>query len=111
MVSPTTQPGSIRFGPFALDPTSRELRKRGTLVKFQPQQIAVLLLLIERAGHIVSREEIHQHIWGIRGFPQWSRDGESFAYIKLNPSGERQFVMWSRRSGAEEPLTRYTKER
>jgi DNA-binding winged helix-turn-helix (wHTH) protein len=52
-------PGLIRFGPFALDPTSRELRKRGHPVRLQPQQFAVLLLLIERAGQVVSREEIH----------------------------------------------------
>src|ERR1700750_1513705 len=64
MGSPGTHPGLIRFGPFALDPTSRELRKRGYLVRLQPQQFAVLLLLTERAGQIVSREEIHQRIWG-----------------------------------------------
>jgi Transcriptional regulatory protein, C terminal len=64
MASLGSPPGLIRFGPFALDPTNRELRKRGSLVKLQPQQFAVLLLLIERAGQIVSREEIHKHIWG-----------------------------------------------
>jgi Tol biopolymer transport system component/DNA-binding winged helix-turn-helix (wHTH) protein len=45
-----------------------------------------------------------------RGFPQWSRDGERFAYAKGAPSGEGQFSIWSRRTGTEEPLTRYTKE-
>ena len=73
MASLGTPPGLIRFGPFALDPTSRELRKRGSLVKLQPQQIAVLLLLIERAGQIVSREEIHQHIWGNDTFVDFER--------------------------------------
>ena len=73
MASPTTQPGLIRFGPFALDPTSRELRKRGHLIRLQPQQIAVLLLLTERAGQIVSREEIHQHIWGDDTFVDFER--------------------------------------
>ena len=73
MASPTTQPGIIRFGPFALDPTSRELRKRGHLIRLQPQQIAVLLLLTERAGQLVSREEIHQHIWGNDTFVDFER--------------------------------------
>ena len=54
MASLGTPPGLIRFGPFALDPTNRELRKRGYLVRLQPQQFAVLLLLTERAGQIVS---------------------------------------------------------
>ena len=73
MASLGTPPGLIRFGPFALDPTSRELRKRGSLVKLQPQQLAVLLLLAERAGQIVSREEIHQHIWGNDTFVDFER--------------------------------------
>jgi DNA-binding winged helix-turn-helix (wHTH) protein len=73
MGSPGIQPDTIRFGPFALDPINRELRKRGYLVKFQPQQFAVLLLLIERAGQIVSREEIHQHIWGNDTFVDFER--------------------------------------
>src|ERR1700756_2767034 len=63
MDSPATHPGSIRFGPFALDPTNRELRKRGPL----------LLLLVERAGQTVSREEIHQHIWGNDTFVDFER--------------------------------------
>jgi Tol biopolymer transport system component/DNA-binding winged helix-turn-helix (wHTH) protein len=73
MASLGTPPGLIRFGPFALDPTSRELRKRGYLVKLQPQQLAVLLLLAERAGQIVSREEIHQYIWGNDTFVDFER--------------------------------------
>ena len=73
MASLGTPPGLIRFGPFALDPTSRELRKRGYLVRLQPQAVAVLLLLTERAGQIVSREEIHQHIWGNDTFVDFER--------------------------------------
>jgi Tol biopolymer transport system component/DNA-binding winged helix-turn-helix (wHTH) protein len=73
MGSQGIRPGLIRFGPFALDTTSRELRKRGSLVKLQPQQFAVLLLLTERAGQIVSREEIHQHIWGNDTFVDFER--------------------------------------
>jgi Tol biopolymer transport system component/DNA-binding winged helix-turn-helix (wHTH) protein len=73
MASPGTHQGLIRFGPFALDPTSRELRKRGRLIRLQPQQFAVLLLLTERAGQIVSREEIHQHIWGDDTFVDFER--------------------------------------
>jgi len=73
MASLGTPPGIIRFGPFALDPSNRELRKRGSLVRLQPQQLAVLLLLIERAGQIVSREEIHQHIWGNETFVDFER--------------------------------------
>ena|SRR5271155_2260369 len=57
MASPGTLSGIIRFGPFELDPAKRELRKRGSVVKLQPQQFAVLLLLVERAGNVVCRED------------------------------------------------------
>jgi Tol biopolymer transport system component/DNA-binding winged helix-turn-helix (wHTH) protein len=73
MDSPGIQPGLIRFGPFALDPTSRELRKRGHLIRLRPQALAVLLLLTERAGQIVSRGEIHQRIWGTDTFVDFER--------------------------------------
>ena len=82
MESPATHPGSIRFGPFALDPTNRELRKRGHLVRLRPQQLDVLLLLVERAGQIVSREEIHQHIWGNDTFVDFER-GINFSINKI----------------------------
>src|SRR5882757_10303451 len=73
MASSVTQPGLIRFGPFALDLTNRELRKRGYLVRLQPQQLAVLLMLAERPGQIVSRDEIHQRIWGSDTFVDFER--------------------------------------
>ena len=73
MVSPTTPPGIIRFGPFELDPVNHELRKRGHLIRLRPQALAVLQLLADRAGQIVSREEIHQHIWGNETFVDFER--------------------------------------
>jgi DNA-binding winged helix-turn-helix (wHTH) protein len=73
MASPDIQQGIIRFGPFELDPIDRELRKSGLSVKLQPQQFAVLLMLTQRAGQIVSRDEIHQHIWGSDTFVDFER--------------------------------------
>jgi Tol biopolymer transport system component/DNA-binding winged helix-turn-helix (wHTH) protein len=73
MASPGTQPGTIRFGPFEIDTVNRELRKSGIVVKLQRQQFSVLLLLVERAGQIVSREEIHEHIWGKDTFVDFER--------------------------------------
>ncbi len=59
--SPT--PPGICFGPFELDAAAGELRKAGTLIKLQPQPFRVLQLLAERAGTVVTREEIQQHLW------------------------------------------------
>ncbi len=62
---PTNPPisPSICFGPFELDVAAGELRKAGILIKLQPQPFRVLLLLAERAGTVVTREEIQQHLW------------------------------------------------
>jgi DNA-binding winged helix-turn-helix (wHTH) protein len=72
----------IRFGPFHLHPANRELFKSGNPVRLQPQQFAVLLFLVERAGQIVSREEIHQHIWGNDTFVDFER-GINFAINQI----------------------------
>ena len=53
----------IRFDCFELDPASGELRKSGILIKLQPQPFRVLLLLIERAGQVVPREDIQRCLW------------------------------------------------
>src|SRR5580704_19623340 len=64
MASPVPAPTRIRFDEFELDVSSGELRKGGILIKLQPQPFRVLLLLIERAGQVVTREEIQQCVWG-----------------------------------------------
>jgi DNA-binding response OmpR family regulator len=48
----------------------------------------VLLLLTERAGQAVSREEIHQHIWGTDTFVDFER-GINFS-INQNPGRTRR---------------------
>src|ERR1700747_880184 len=63
MSSTAPVPTRIRFDAFELDPTSGELRKAGFLLKLQPQPFRVLLLLIERAGQVVTREEIQRCLW------------------------------------------------
>lgn len=60
--NPPISPG-ICFGPFELDVAAGEVRKAGTLIKLQPQPFRVLLLLAERAGTVVTREEIQQCLW------------------------------------------------
>src|SRR5579859_5717595 len=56
-------PPSLSFGSFVLDSAAGELRKAGTLIRLQPQPFRLLLLLAERAGNVVSREEIQRCLW------------------------------------------------
>ena len=47
-----------RFGEFELDPRAGELHKNGQGTVLQEQQLKVLLMLIEREGEIVTRDDI-----------------------------------------------------
>jgi cholera toxin transcriptional activator len=55
--------GIARFGVFELDLAAGELRKNGTRLRLQDQPFHVLGLLLERAGDVVTREELRQKLW------------------------------------------------
>ena len=52
-----------RFGVFELDLSAGELRKNGVKLRLQGQPFQVLALLLERAGGVVTREELRQSLW------------------------------------------------
>jgi cholera toxin transcriptional activator len=52
-----------RFGVFELDLSAGELRKSGVKLRLQEQPLQVLALLLERAGEVVTREELQQKLW------------------------------------------------
>src|SRR5579859_6904365 len=54
---------SLRFGLFEADVFHKALTRNGMRVKIQDQPFRVLLLLLERPGEIVSREELRQSLW------------------------------------------------
>ena len=56
-------PQCYRFGRFELDPRSGELRRDGGTLRLQEQPLQALLLLIERAGDLVTREELRRRVW------------------------------------------------
>lgn len=66
--SETRPPQRVRFGLFEADLESRELRKSGIRVKLHGQPFAVLTMLLERAGRVVSREELQQRLWASETF-------------------------------------------
>src|SRR5271170_4080768 len=73
MATPARPPVVIRFGAFELDAVAGELRKTGVLLKLHPQPFHVLLLLAERPGEIVTREEIRHCLWGDNTFVDFER--------------------------------------
>lgn len=52
-----------RFGAFEVDLHTGELRRAGKVVRIQVQPFRILSLLLERAGEIVSREELRERLW------------------------------------------------
>ncbi|RXH24142.1 hypothetical protein XH99_29095 [Bradyrhizobium nanningense] len=54
---------SISFGPFRLIAAERLLRRGDEPVQLGGRALDILITLIERAGDIVSREELISHVW------------------------------------------------
>jgi cholera toxin transcriptional activator len=52
-----------RFGVFEAHLDARELRKQGRRIRLQEQPFAVLAVLLERPGEVVTREELRQKLW------------------------------------------------
>lgn len=61
MAEPTKR--GFRFGVFEADAASGELRKAGVRLRLQEQPFQVLLVLLESAGEVVTREELRQKLW------------------------------------------------
>jgi TolB-like protein/DNA-binding winged helix-turn-helix (wHTH) protein/Tfp pilus assembly protein PilF len=55
---------SLRFRDFELDPAQFELRRTGHRVRLERKPLELLILLVEKRGTLVSREEIIQRVWG-----------------------------------------------
>jgi DNA-binding winged helix-turn-helix (wHTH) protein/tetratricopeptide (TPR) repeat protein len=53
----------LKFGPFEVDTSLGELRKDGVRIPIQEKPLRVLTALLERQGHLVTRAELHQHLW------------------------------------------------
>src|SRR5205807_10596220 len=68
MTPQTALPGVARFGPYEVDVRSGELRKFGTRIKLGEQPLRILTLLIDRAGDMVSREELRSQLWSANTF-------------------------------------------
>ena len=53
----------VRFGAYEADLVSGELRKSGIRIRLQEKPFQVLALLLERAGEMVTREELRGRLW------------------------------------------------
>ena len=54
---------SVAFNQFTLDPRERLLKFRGASVSLGGRAMDILLLLVEQAGEVVSKQELLMRIW------------------------------------------------
>jgi TolB-like protein/DNA-binding winged helix-turn-helix (wHTH) protein len=51
------------FGPFRLDPCEHTLWRDGRVVPLRPKVFDILLVLVERHGHLVEKDELMRLVW------------------------------------------------
>ncbi|HET8932843.1 MAG TPA: AAA family ATPase [Polyangiales bacterium] len=61
---------ALAFGDFVFDRERRELRRGGTLVKIDPQQLDLLDCLLSHPGVLVSRDELIERVWDGRAIAE-----------------------------------------
>src|SRR5580658_2223891 len=53
----------LKFGPYLVDLVAGEVRKNGSRIRLQEKPLRVLVVLAERQGQLVTREELKKHLW------------------------------------------------
>jgi len=59
----SSNPALYRFSSYEFEPRTGELRKHGIRIRFDGQPLAVLLMLLNRPGELVTREELQKKLW------------------------------------------------
>jgi eukaryotic-like serine/threonine-protein kinase len=80
-----TQPRNralIRFGSFEFDSEAFELHRGGVSVRIQKQSLQLLSALLERPGHVVTRQELQKRLWPADTFVDFE-DGLNTVVKKL----------------------------
>lgn len=111
-------PARVRFGSFEFDTATGELRRDGIQVRLQAQPAKVLAHLVLHAGETVSRDDLHNTIWGDDTFVNFERglnvciaqirsaladESTSPRFIRTLPRRGYQFICPVERIQAETP--------
>jgi DNA-binding winged helix-turn-helix (wHTH) protein/tetratricopeptide (TPR) repeat protein len=107
-----------RFGPFELDPEGSTLARNGNPIRLQDLPFRLLLMLVERPGEVVTREEMRQHLWPENTFVEFDNslgvairkireslndEAEAPRYVATIPRRGFRFVAPVIVQGREEP--------
>ena len=102
------------FGPFVLEAAEHRLMRDGRLVPLPPKVFETLLLLVQRSGHVVEKDEIMKSIWPDSFVEEANltqyvfalrkalgEDDNGHAYIETVPKHGYRFVADVRETGGE----------
>jgi len=56
-------PSRYRFGPFELELDERRLLRAGAAIALRPRTFDLLAALVDRAGHLVTKDELFDRVW------------------------------------------------
>jgi non-specific serine/threonine protein kinase len=56
-------PARYSFGPFELQLDERRLLKDGAAISLRPRAFDLLVALVDRAGHLVTKDELLDRVW------------------------------------------------
>jgi len=93
---PSPSRAIVRFSDFEADLSTGELRKHGIRIKLQVQPFQILRILLERAGELVTRDELQKRIWPADTFVDFEH-GLNNAVKKLrealgDDAGNQRFI-------------------
>lgn len=80
MQEPANPRRKYRFGLYEADPASGELLRQGVRVRLQDQPFRLLVILLENAGDVVSREDLRTRLWPADTYVEF--DGSLKAALK-----------------------------
>jgi two-component system, OmpR family, response regulator len=60
---PTERPPVLEIGDLRIDPAARSVTRNGREIELTVREFALLQFLAQRAGSVVSREELLEHVW------------------------------------------------
>lgn len=60
----TSEPASVKFGPVEIDQAARVVRRDGEEVKLTAKEYALLRLLVQHRGKVVTHRQILRELWG-----------------------------------------------
>jgi DNA-binding winged helix-turn-helix (wHTH) protein/TolB-like protein len=94
-----------RFGVFLFDADQLELTRDGRSVRLQRQPAQVLATLLERSGHLVTRDQLHRAVWRDDTFVDFER-GLNFCIAQIrialaDDAGTPRYIRTSPKKGYE----------